>query len=259
MPVHETVTYPKVDVSEDNNSCLNPSMSREHVLDCGHLVNTVLPWEPCAPNCHHISMKSRPSSLPEKNKRATEKENEREVTALPFYCDACVETEFEHRISTWSTSSAADSQRAEMASAAAKTNGKGDKSRKCYIALKITSIPVYSGGYLPWGYITNKEHHPFDVSRPRSGANMFEDLDQEEATLRAYEKSQLDKCGEGKGHAIAVRFDRGTCRSLSGVSPRVTTMSTRRLTRSVAASQGQSSQPQNITISSKYAGRRKSL
>ena len=48
--------------------------------------------------------------------------------------------------------------------------------RKCYIALKITSVPCHTDGALRKGYTPRKEHHPFDVSIPRVGDNFFEDI-----------------------------------------------------------------------------------
>jgi hypothetical protein len=95
--IHEAVTYPRVRLAPDNNLCLNTSMSYEHVLTCGHIVETAKPDEPCAPNCHHIANRK---SL---EKRNTPKQNR----ALDFYCDACVETENETRIPGDMTSTAA--------------------------------------------------------------------------------------------------------------------------------------------------------
>ncbi|KNG46031.1 hypothetical protein TW65_07227 [Stemphylium lycopersici] len=51
MPIHETVTYPRITVTAENDPCSNRSMSYEHVLSCGHAIVTAAPDEPCAANC----------------------------------------------------------------------------------------------------------------------------------------------------------------------------------------------------------------
>ena len=71
-PLHEVARYPQViDITPENNSCLNPSMSYEHILECRHIIVTARPDEPCA----------------SKDKGALKRSN-----VLSFYCDACMET-----------------------------------------------------------------------------------------------------------------------------------------------------------------------
>ncbi|KAI5379616.1 hypothetical protein J4E82_001656 [Alternaria postmessia] len=82
-PLHEVARYPQViDITPENNSCLNPSMSYEHILECRHIIVTARPDEPCAPNCYHIA-----SNNSSKDKGALKRSN-----VLNFYCDACMET-----------------------------------------------------------------------------------------------------------------------------------------------------------------------
>jgi hypothetical protein len=97
--IHEEVTYPRIRLAPDSNSCLNPSMSYEHVLVCGHVIATPRPDEPCAPNCHHIANERSPER---KTKDAL-----KIAKTLEFYCDACVEAENEGLISKDITSTAA--------------------------------------------------------------------------------------------------------------------------------------------------------
>jgi hypothetical protein len=87
-PIHETVTYPRIKVTADNNSCLIPSLAYEHILGCGHIIHTATSNEPCAPNCHHVANARAP-------KKAQPKGVNREGEGKEFYCDACAETEFE--------------------------------------------------------------------------------------------------------------------------------------------------------------------
>lgn len=82
-PVYEVARYPQIiGITPENNSCLNPSMSYEHILACGHIIITARPDEPCAPNCYHIA-----SNNLSKDKGELGRSN-----ILRFYCDACVET-----------------------------------------------------------------------------------------------------------------------------------------------------------------------
>jgi hypothetical protein len=54
--------------------------------------------------------------------------------------------------------------------------GKQTKFRKCYIALKITSVPCHADGVIRKGYAPRKEHHLFDTAIPQVGDNFFEDM-----------------------------------------------------------------------------------
>jgi hypothetical protein len=177
VPIRETITYPKIIVAEDNDSCLNPAFPFEHVLWCGHTVSTALPNEPCAPNCHHVQDDGGELDRSLRNRKAMKMKNGNEVSDKKFYCDACVETEMEHKILVELSASAAEERRAVMRANEAKTRGKTTKFRKCYIALKITSIPCHSDGSISSRYTPREERHQFDVALPRSGENMFEDVD----------------------------------------------------------------------------------
>jgi hypothetical protein len=54
--------------------------------------------------------------------------------------------------------------------------GKRTEFRKCYIALKITSVPCHADGVIRKGYAPRKEHHLFDTAIPQVGDNFFEDM-----------------------------------------------------------------------------------
>jgi hypothetical protein len=89
----EQVTYPRIKLTPENpedDSCQNPSMPYEHVLQCGHLVITKKPDEQCAENCHHIN---------ELRKKGRDVQNSKKKwSTRTFYCDACEEAWIEKRI-----------------------------------------------------------------------------------------------------------------------------------------------------------------
>lgn len=174
--VRETIRYPKRSVTDASNPCLDTTQSFEHALKCGHLVTTALPNEPCAPNCYHVDDDADlDRSL--KYKRAMKMKNGNTVSDKPFYCDACVEIENEKKIPAAVSSSVAEERRAVLNATEAKTRKKATAFRKCYIALKITSVPCHSDGTLSSRYTPRDERHPFDTAMPRTGENMFEDVD----------------------------------------------------------------------------------
>jgi hypothetical protein len=96
---HETVTYPRINLTDGNDSCLIPSMSYEHVLACGHLIATPKPNERCALNCNHVA-NGRSQMIADVQDKGNTK-------ALSFYCDACVEKGNEALIPMDITSTAA--------------------------------------------------------------------------------------------------------------------------------------------------------
>jgi hypothetical protein len=99
-PIHETVTYPRIKVTADNDSCLSPSMAYEHMLVCGHIITTAKASEPCAPNCHHVA---NTKVTPKRKKGVGRVEGE----GKDFYCDACAEEDFEALIPVNATATAA--------------------------------------------------------------------------------------------------------------------------------------------------------
>ncbi|KAF1833075.1 hypothetical protein BDW02DRAFT_631499 [Decorospora gaudefroyi] len=161
--IHETASYPRIEVTPETNSCLIPSLHFEHVLRCGHLIATVEADEPCAPNCHHVAN----ATLASEENNDTEKE---------FYCDACVEEEHELLIPKGKTCTEAEHSRATMREAAVESNEKATKYRKCYIGLKVTLVPCRKDGTPVSGYTPRTEHHPWDTSVPQMGDNVFEDM-----------------------------------------------------------------------------------
>jgi hypothetical protein len=177
IPIREEITYPKITVTEDNDACLNLALPFEHVLRCGHTVSTSLPGEPCAPNCNHVHDDGGELGRLLRNRKAMSMKNGNEVSEKKFYCDACVETEMEHKLHVDLTASVAEERRATMRANEAKTRGKITEYRKCYIALKVTSIPCHSDGTISSRYTPREERHRFDQALPRTGDNMFEDVD----------------------------------------------------------------------------------
>jgi hypothetical protein len=194
-PIRETIKYPTIDVTDANDSCLNPSLTFEHVLLCGHLVTTALPNEPCAPNCHHAADGEAEFDHFLKYKKEMKMKNGKTISDNEFYCDACVETEVEIKIPAGFSSANADERRAMLRTVEAKTRKKATKFRKCYIAMKITSVQCHSDGEVSSRHVPRKERHPFDTAMPRSGENMFEDVDptpkedEEEAVVMAMKKT----------------------------------------------------------------------
>jgi hypothetical protein len=63
-----------------------------------------------------------------------------------------------------------------MREAEAKRRGKATNYRKCYIGLKVTSVPCHTDGSVRSRYVPRKEHHPFDTSIPQTGDNFYEDM-----------------------------------------------------------------------------------
>ncbi|USP74769.1 uncharacterized protein yc1106_02043 [Curvularia clavata] len=169
--VHETVTYPRIEVTAANNPCLDKSLSFEHVLACGHLILTAEPNEPCAPNCHHASVTSAQCL-------GTKKREIETTTAArqPFYCDACIETSLEALIPAGATAKQAEEFRTDMRTKEAKTLGKDLHYRKCYIGIKLTTVPCQTNGTPNSKYTPRKDHHAFDISIPQVGDNFFEDM-----------------------------------------------------------------------------------
>jgi hypothetical protein len=175
--IRETITYPKVSVTGDTDSCLNETLSYEHVLACGHLITTALPNEPCAPNCHHVADGSGKLDYWQRNNKVPKTKHSKTVSEKAFYCDACRETIREDVIGADLSSTAAEKRRATLRAIDAKAHQKDTMFRKCYIALKVTSVPCHSDGMLSSRYAPREEHHVFDIALPQSGENMFEDVD----------------------------------------------------------------------------------
>ncbi|KAI4636864.1 hypothetical protein J4E93_010880 [Alternaria ventricosa] len=164
--IHEKVVYPRVIGLRDADSCNNASMSYEHLLECGHLITTPKPDERCAPNCYCVKH----------GRHEINGDEEKKANMMLFYCDACVEEENERLVADTLTSTGAENLRRTLREKAAIKREKQTKFRKCYIALKITSVPCHTDGALRKSYTPRKEHHPFDVSIPRVGDNFFEDI-----------------------------------------------------------------------------------
>lgn len=176
-PIRETIKYPKLAVTDADNPCLDPSQSFEHVLSCGHLIATTTSNESCAPNCHHVADESADLDRSLKHKKAMKMKNGNKVSDKHFYCDACVETEIEVKLLSDFSSANAEERRIILRANEAQTRKKDTKFRKCYIGQKITSVQCYSDGTLSSRYVPRKKRHPFDTAMPRTGDNMFEDID----------------------------------------------------------------------------------
>jgi hypothetical protein len=66
--------------------------------------------------------------------------------------------------------------RAFMREAESIRRGKVENYRKCYIGLKVTSVPCHTDGSIRNRYVPRTEHHPFDTTFPQAGDNFFEDM-----------------------------------------------------------------------------------
>ncbi|KAF2241296.1 hypothetical protein BU26DRAFT_572138 [Trematosphaeria pertusa] len=163
-PVKETITYPRIKVTAENDPCLNPSQEVEHILSCGHIITSATANELCGSNCYHV---------------AARKQRVGTQSAADFWCNACVEERIEAEIAKENTNATvAESRRTFLRIDFAKKNRKAQKAaRKCYIGLKVVSVPCDNRGRTPKGYKPPPSDHPFDTALPRAGDNMFEDVD----------------------------------------------------------------------------------
>lgn len=87
MPIREEVTYPKLKPLPGSNPCAGNCSSFEHILACGHSVNTPEPDEVCGSNCWAVAR--APAMSPEKW-----------TAGEPFWCDACIEEKIEADVET---------------------------------------------------------------------------------------------------------------------------------------------------------------
>lgn len=173
--MRETITYPQIkEITARSDSCLNPTMASEHILVCGHIINTDAPDEPCAPNYYHIFV-NREISIDTKGFDPFEALR----AGKDSYCDACIKTEFESKMPLNISSEETEKRRAVFKKAEAKARSKDTKYRKCYIAYKCAAVSCHSDGSIPLRYLPSKSH-PFDTAMPRIGSNMFEDVDPRE-------------------------------------------------------------------------------
>ena len=176
-PIRETIRYPCMTVTANNDSCLNSSAACEHVLACGHIIFTAGPDQPCAPNCNHVEKGPGDLDRSVRSKKVQKMKNGREISTLPFYCDACVETELEQLLPSGLTSTKAEQHRTVLRQSTAIKRGKATKYRKCYIGMKTTSVPCYPDSSLSPRYEPRADYHPWDKILPQIGDNMFEDID----------------------------------------------------------------------------------
>jgi hypothetical protein len=176
-PIRETVRYPCITVTADNDPCLNSSLACEHVLACGHLIFTATPDQPCATNCHHVENGPGDLDRSVRSKKVQTMKNGREISTLPFYCDACIETEHEQLLPSGLSSTKAEQRRTILRHSTAIKRSKTTEHRKCYIGMKVTSVPCYSDGSVSSRYVPREEHHPYDTALPQIGDNVFEDID----------------------------------------------------------------------------------
>jgi hypothetical protein len=157
-------------------------MSFDHILSCGHTITTPTPNEPCAPNCHHIATAAADTNNQTDQAKAIEKnkQDDADVSNLPFYCDACVESEFEALIPDDMSATAAETLRATLRASHARKHEKHHRFRMCYIGLKITTLPCDSDGNVRSGYVPRSTHHVFDTVVPQVGDNFFEGVEEED-------------------------------------------------------------------------------
>lgn len=116
----EIITYPRTMLMThaDTSPCLYPSMPGEHLLKCGHSINTTLP-EPCGRNCQHIG---NAIADPEGFEGAKER--------VGFYCQACVEEVIEMKVQKYTN----PRERSESSTHVKRTRKRGsltiEKTRK---------------------------------------------------------------------------------------------------------------------------------
>jgi hypothetical protein len=160
------------------------------------------------------------------NIRATNMKNGKEVSEIPFYCDACIETENEALIPADLTSARAEDRRAVLRRSAADRRGKATMFRACYIALKVTSVPCHNNGSLSSRYTPRREHHAFDTALPQSGENMFGDVDsnpsaQTEVIAKSRAKIKAlfnDKVSEPTAQSDTIAASRTKIETLFGIT-----------------------------------------
>jgi len=170
--VKETVTYPRIEVTAYYDPCLNPTTSCEHVLKCGHCIVTARPDELCGGNCFHVASTKGDGT----DKRRAVK------TGPDFWCDACVEEGIEMEIDMLHGHSLdardADQRRASIRLLRTQADKETMRSfRRCYIAAKTVSVRCDSNGFPLKGYRNSPSTHPFDRATPRTGTNVFQDID----------------------------------------------------------------------------------
>ncbi|KAJ4985776.1 hypothetical protein SVAN01_08772 [Stagonosporopsis vannaccii] len=169
LPVREQITYPVVHVTAENDPCRSQHVQLHHALLCGHLITTLKPDEPCAPNCSRVAVA--------KAARTSRQTNSKTCSDLLFYCDACVESTNEPQVASTLSNEEAERKRAALRLQEATRQDKANKYRRCYIAQKTVSVPCDEDGHVVGNYSPVLRRHPFDTALPRSGANMFEDVD----------------------------------------------------------------------------------
>ncbi|KAH7066844.1 hypothetical protein BKA63DRAFT_374972, partial [Paraphoma chrysanthemicola] len=166
IPVRETVSYPKINVNVNGNACLADWRPFEHLLACGHLINTRLPDLPCAPNCHHVERQT--VGL------ITGKVNGKLVSDKDFFCDACTEEEIEEEIPHDVTATDAQNYKTMQRAEELKMLDRKRRFRECSI-VKDIYIPCFADGSLSPRYQPNENGHSLEVCSPHTSNNMFED------------------------------------------------------------------------------------
>lgn len=179
LPIRETVTYPKFPVTADNNSCLDRFRPFEHVLSCGHLVNTARADQQCAPNCHHVVDNDRKGDHSFIQVTAMTVKGGIWISKKSFYCDACVESENEEKLPKYMPAAQAEKARTIFRAKEAEKRGRNADFRRCYIAMKFTQVPCLEDRSILSRYVPTEgnERHPLDTALPRMGWNMYEDVD----------------------------------------------------------------------------------
>ncbi|KAF2625024.1 hypothetical protein BU25DRAFT_474581 [Macroventuria anomochaeta] len=124
--------------------------------------------------------------------------------SLEFYCDLCVEVANEPHIDASLSPKEAETKRTVLRGQEAVKRDKVNKFRICYIAQKITSVLCDDeDGEVVEGYTPIDNGHPFDTTLPRTGANMFEDIDVPPPNRTKPERRE--SCG--KTGPLTIRLD----------------------------------------------------
>lgn len=152
--VRETITYPNVKVTPETDPCRDKSLQHEHVLDCGHLIITPKPDEPCAPNCHHIATSRNPR-----------RKHRKRPEILRFYCDACVETANEAKLSPHLSSAEAGKQ-SRPSHVLLQKHWLTSSTQRAFVHYTVTRKPRGKGRTKTSDRATSaKRSHPYRVTR----------------------------------------------------------------------------------------------
>ncbi|KAF2442730.1 hypothetical protein P171DRAFT_445324 [Karstenula rhodostoma CBS 690.94] len=167
MHVKEKITYPKRKPLPGSNPCTSGCSSFEHVLACGHSVNTPGPGDVCGSNCWAVA-------------RSPANSTGKRTAGAPFWCDACIEEKIEADVEFQGniTAQQAENLRIELRTYFLIKNIEAQsQARKTYVGEKRVTLPIDRDNKPLRGYQAPKPKHPFEVGTLHAGRSFFEDID----------------------------------------------------------------------------------